>query len=378
MAESSLLTHLRRPGEPKWLWPVLGVASVLLHGLALGMVRSLSIEIAEEAHTSADPLPIQLVTLPPAAPGTRETLPPPVGAAFQSANGLSPEAANPTMSAPADSGPAAEVSPVPTPTPATAPSHLPNPLPPRQESPVSAPPRPTLTPSPLPETAPPQPQAAPSPQAQPSPVASIPPTLETVSPGAESEPVPPTPTSPPPVSPSTVSPRLPNQTTTESAPFPSNQEISGRLDPVPTVEPDPAPATEFAVDPQPPPEAGQGGQITASIRPNPAGRDIPEVAPRLSGGSAISVQPLPPGCTVANLPALVAAVPTARVRLQIMVEANGDISAATVVPGGSSGNASVDGLVSCLVRDKLSLLPAYSGGAPIKSDAFILDAQVSF
>jgi hypothetical protein len=81
---------------------------------------------------------------------------------------------------------------------------------------------------------------------------------------------------------------------------------------------------------------------------------------------------------VANLSALIATAPAATVQLAIMVEADGRISSASVVPGYGSGTAAVDDLVSCLVRQRLTLNPAYSGGAPIKSDAFIVETRLAF
>jgi len=122
----------------------------------------------------------------------------------------------------------------------------------------------------------------------------------------------------------------------------------------------------------------QAGQLTTRIRPNPMGRDIPDVAPQLQGSNTIAVQPLPLGCAVENLSALMAAVPAATVQLQVLVETDGRISAAYVVPGQGSGNDAVDSLAACLVQDRLSLIPAYAGGAPIRTDAFILETQINF
>ncbi|PZV00286.1 MAG: hypothetical protein DCF32_17835, partial [Leptolyngbya sp.] len=71
MANSPFLTTFARHRDPKLLWPVAAVASVLAHGLALGMVRTLAIQTPALPKGEMAPLPIQLVELSAdqAAPG---------------------------------------------------------------------------------------------------------------------------------------------------------------------------------------------------------------------------------------------------------------------------------------------------------------------
>jgi len=65
MDGSSLLTNLWRPRQSKWLWPLVGTGSLLVHGLVLVLVRSLTLEVVEQLPPATDPSPIQLITLSP-------------------------------------------------------------------------------------------------------------------------------------------------------------------------------------------------------------------------------------------------------------------------------------------------------------------------
>jgi hypothetical protein len=96
----------------------------------------------------------------------------------------------------------------------------------------------------------------------------------------------------------------------------------------------------------------------------------------LSGNNTLMVQPLPPRCSIPNVDALITTGPAATVQLQILVEPDGRISWAQ--PVNSSGNSAVDNLVSCVVQERLQLIPASSAGAPIRTDAFILESQIRF
>ncbi|PZO41857.1 MAG: hypothetical protein DCF17_10005, partial [Shackletoniella antarctica] len=100
MANSSFLTTVSRHRDPKLLWPVAAVASVLTHGLALGLVRTLAIQTPTLPEGAMAPLPIQLVTLPPdqAAPGqpTADTGAEPAVAATAGADAPTPMAAQTT------------------------------------------------------------------------------------------------------------------------------------------------------------------------------------------------------------------------------------------------------------------------------------------
>ncbi|MBE9140898.1 hypothetical protein IQ254_27480, partial [Nodosilinea sp. LEGE 07088] len=77
MATASFLTTFARQRDPKLLWPTAAVASVLVHGLALGLVRTLAIQTPALPEGEMAPLPIQLVDpppdLPPLDPSTMET-----------------------------------------------------------------------------------------------------------------------------------------------------------------------------------------------------------------------------------------------------------------------------------------------------------------
>jgi outer membrane biosynthesis protein TonB len=72
----------------------------------------------------------------------------------------------------------------------------------------------------------------------------------------------------------------------------------------------------------------------------------------------------------------VATVSATTVQLQILVETDGTITQTQAVT--SSGNDAVDRLVGCLVQERLRLIPASSGGAPHRTDAFLLETRIRF
>lgn len=344
MDGSSLLTNLWRPQESKWLWPMVSIASVLVHGLILVVLRSLTVEVVDQQMLATETLPVQLVTLPletePASAPVAENPPRPERSVSSQSPPIQPPLARPTTPR------------IPIAAPSPQPSQ-PQPQTIREDPAAMSPPGSASAP------VNPPPSTVPSPQPVPEPAPTVGPGSSAPGPAIGS----PSPTEPLPSVPPTPQPTFP----------PSIAEVPG---PVP--EPGSQPGTGEIPTPEDRGGQSQGGQLTAQIRPHPRGRDIPEVAPQVQGNNRIAMQPLPLGCTAENFSALVATMNASTVQLQILVEADGRISAASVVPGQGSGNAAMDALVSCLVRDRLSLVPAYSGGTPIKTDAFILEAQISF
>jgi hypothetical protein len=158
MATSSFLTTFARQRDPKLLWPVAAVASVLVHGLALGLVRTLAIQTPALPEGEMAPLPIQLVDpppdLPPLDPSTPDT-----GAAAEVEG--PPAIATPIDAQTVPAAPAVPPAPAPVPTaPPVATPSLP-----------AAPPvdRPLVTPAPRPSPAPVPPTPAVVTPAPPSP-----------------------------------------------------------------------------------------------------------------------------------------------------------------------------------------------------------------
>ncbi len=397
MTYSSLLTTLWRSRDPKWLWPWAGMVSVLVHGLIFAMVRSLTLDVADTSALDSNPLPIQLVALPP--PDSAEPA--------LTSNPTAPSAA--PEDAPTEPGSAlGDVSPSPMPSlpPTISPRpRRPAPLP---EAEMSAPanvPRPSNAPegsvdppssSPAPTVSPPPGREAPA--MRPVPQSNRPGNPQVLPPPQGRNPQPPMVEPALPAAPGPT-PTVAPETRVETPPLVDSESrppaINPGLQPSPQgpgVIPPPSPGsppanpTPAITEPpgvEPPAEnpgnTGQGGQLTTTnVRLNPLGRDIPEVAPQIQGGSRIAVQPLPPQCAVSNLATLGVTNLAATVQLQVRVEANGQISMAEVVPGNGSGNAAVDNLVRCLVTERLTLVPAASGGQPIKTDAFILETRISF
>ncbi|MBE9112754.1 hypothetical protein IQ273_25530, partial [Nodosilinea sp. LEGE 07298] len=72
MATSPFLTSFVRHRDPRLLWPVAGIASVVAHGVALVMVRSLAIQTPALPEGEMAPMPIQLLTLPADLPTSGE------------------------------------------------------------------------------------------------------------------------------------------------------------------------------------------------------------------------------------------------------------------------------------------------------------------
>ena len=330
MATSPFLTGFTRHRDPKLLWPIAGVASIVAHGVALVMVRTLAIQTPTLPDGKMAPLPIQLVTLPADLPASDES------------SASLPSVVNSSDSGDSTAVERATVAPPPVAT-------QPTPVDPAD---LAVPDRPQLEPfttSTPPQTvAPPVAPATPAP-ATPAPVTPAPPRPVT--------PAPPRPAAPPlPVAPAPPAP---------SAPAPAAPEA-----------PSPAPAPGPSA-PTPEGSLGQGGQVVpVGIRLNPNGRDIPDTAPQLLGVTAIEMQPLASGCGFTNLEALLSGIVATSVQLQIRVEPSGDISQVRPLQG--TGNSAVDDLVSCVVRQRLQLQPASSAGVPQLTDAFILDAQIQF
>ncbi|MBW4460884.1 MAG: TonB C-terminal domain-containing protein [Nodosilinea sp. WJT8-NPBG4] len=332
MANSPFLTTFARHRDPKLLWPVAAVASVLTHGLALGMVRTLSIQTPAQPEGEMAPLPIQLVDL----------------SADQGAPGLSsadPEAAVDDDASTAAAVEADAATPLAAQTAPTAEVPAITPLPPSAEAPVSLPPQPAAPPVD-------SPPVAPAPPPTPAPV-----------------------TSGPPVAPAPPRPQ-PQGAPAPAVSRPPGTEVQPGVDnPSPGAPPPSAPPGNAA--PGGSGAEGQGGQVVpVGIRLDPNGRDIPETAPQLLNTSAIAMRPLASSCGFANLDALLAGVPAASVQMQIRVEPSGEISNVRLLQG--TGSSAVDDLVSCVVRQRLRLQPASSAGVSQLTDAFILDAQIQF
>lgn len=331
MANASFLTSFTRHRDPKLLWPVAAVASVLAHGLALGMARTLAIQTPALPEGEMAPLPIQLVDLPPdsSAPGSPADNPdssPP--AQDSTAQSVSPTDA---AAAAAQTGAATEtpVSPAPAP-PSIEPSAV---TPPPAAPPIASPP------------------VAPAPRPTPAPVTQEPPTVA---------PAPPRPEAP--VSPAPEVSRPPGA---EGAP---GVENPAPVAPTPSTPPGNA---------APGGAEGQGGQVVpVGLRLDPNGRDIPETAPQLLNTSAIAMRPLASSCGFANLDALLAGITASSVQMQIRVEPSGEISNVRLVQG--TGSSAVDELVGCVVRQRLRLQPASSAGVAQLTDAFILEARIQF
>ncbi len=320
MANFPFLTTFARHRDPKLLWPVAAVASILAHGVALGLVRILALQTPTLPQGAMAPLPIQLVDLPPDQPapapitadaGSSATPPAPSVERVPLVAQTTPMADSPTAApaiAPSVSRPPVAPAPRPTPAPATAAPPTVAPAPPRPEPPLA-----------------------------PAPVVERPPRVETPPTGGGS-------------SPGAVA-----------------GGMSGGM----------AGDGSNAIAQAPGGTAGRGGQVVpVDIRLNPSGRDIPETPPQLLGSVGIEVRPLASGCGFANLDALLAGFTSASVQMQIRVEPSGDISDVRLLQG--TGNSAVDDLVGCVVRQRLKLQPATSAGVPQLTDAFILDAQVQF
>ncbi|TVQ06107.1 MAG: hypothetical protein EA368_17930, partial [Leptolyngbya sp. DLM2.Bin27] len=141
MANSSFLTTFTRHRDPKLLWPLAAMASVLAHGLGLGLVRTLAIQTPALPDGAMAPLPIQLVTLPPdrASPGAEwpvdpsaDPSPDPMDLVSDPPTPFAPQTATPDLEIPAPVEPAPARSPAPVPltaSPPVAPAPRPTPAP---------------------------------------------------------------------------------------------------------------------------------------------------------------------------------------------------------------------------------------------------------
>jgi hypothetical protein len=435
MTHSSLLTNLWRPRDAKWMWPVMGVTSLVFHGLAVAVVRSLSIEVVQLNAAPASPLPIQLVTLPL---DTAQASDNGANSAMATAERPDPQATVNDGSAGGDSGqvdsgqtgppppvsssPFSASQPRPSLTPAAPPTDAPQPrgtltpgsvAPPNSASNPRALPTLTPAPQPSPQSAPeatppptirPQPEAWPNPstaptirpQPQPTPSVDVPspspgfgapspvpppgelgpgdqpPDLSTSPPLVTEPPVnrPPRPTIPP------RSPGVETPSPIVPTPAPSLPGYGEQPRPSPATNPPletPGEAPDLAREP--------GGTLTAYVRDHPSPnrrRDNPDVPPQVLSDNPISVNPLPAQCLREQFSTLQMVGTTMTVALDVLVETDGRIVPRGVLSGRGSGNPAVDNLVICLAREQLRLRPAYWEGAPIKTDAFIVEMQISF
>ncbi|WOD37879.1 hypothetical protein [Nodosilinea sp. E11] len=321
MADSSFLTTFVRHRDPKLLWPGAAVASVLAHGLALGMVRTLALQTPALSEGEMAPLPIQMVALPPDQPPIAQ---------LTDAAGAAPPSAEPVATPVATNDAAPALAAQAAPTVANPPEVAPAPAR-RPETPtVAAPPQPAAPPIV-------SPPVVPAPRLTPAPRSVAPPTVA--------------PAPPRPEPPLAAAPEVSRPPGVEAPP--------GGAPPVPSGN------------------AGQGGQVVpVGLQLDPNGRDIPETAPQLLGASAIAMQPLASSCGFANLDALLAGMVATSVQMQIRVEPSGEISNVRLLQG--TGSSAVDDLVSCVVRQRLLLQPASSAGVPQLTDAFILEARIQF
>ncbi len=325
----SFLTTVSQYRDPKLLWPLAAIASLLVHGTALALLRPV-LETRSAVDELATSPPIQLLTLAP------------------------------------DSEPAAysgEVDPIPPD------------LTPRNTSGAES--EPAVTPPPESAADP----APPNPVEPPPEVASSLPTAP--SPPASSSPATPAPVDPPPATPAPeVAPRPPVTPTlpAEPSPAPPTGATSEAPAPRPPVDSPPPvsspPTTPSPAPPRPSAPGGgaseTGGQLQAlRIVQEQQARDIPDSPPRLTGTTRISLDPLPAGCQAAGDSS---ALTSGQVNLRIRVEASGEISYTTVVQ--SSGNPALDELVSCVVRQALQVEPASVGGTPLPSTDYVLETQV--
>ncbi|NJL49589.1 MAG: hypothetical protein HC929_21855 [Leptolyngbyaceae cyanobacterium SM2_5_2] len=268
MTSSPFLTQVEPHRDPKALWPLAAIASLLTHGLLLLGFRPLLIAAQTPTPSNAT-IPIQLITADTASePATL--------AASQSA-----PIDNATASQPA------APSSTPAPTDSAAPSSSAQP----STSLPAAPPDFGAQSAPNPQTYAPSP---PGPNlAQPAP-AVLPP------PGELSAP------SPPP--PSVTAP-------------PSDLSTPPEFSPPAEFNP-PVPSTA-----SPSRDTAAGGQLTPlGIQPAAYGRDFPDTPPQLLSNASLSVQPWLSVCGWQNPGALVSPGLSATVQLQIYVQPSGEIS----------------------------------------------------
>lgn len=214
-------------------------------------------------------------------------------------------------------------------------------------------------------------------------------------PSAASDPIPatadgsrfPVPASRPQTTPGPTATTTPGPTATYESPIPA--QVATPSAPIPTVpsapipNPDGSPPSSPSAtarsqsNPAAPPISAQGGQLTVGdFDQDPLGRDFPDTPPRILNHQIGLLAPMTPVCIVTNLASLAATTPQTTLRLRMRVDTNGKISHTSVVQ--SSGNATVDDLVRCLVEHQLQLEPAKTADTPQMTDAYILPVEIQF
>ncbi|HIK43941.1 MAG TPA: hypothetical protein IGR64_03535 [Leptolyngbyaceae cyanobacterium M65_K2018_010] len=326
MSPASFLTRVESYQDPKALWPLAAIASVLAHGVMWLGLRPLMMTTQAPAEWVEPPIPIQLL-----APGSDP-------------QGPDQSGGDPPWTEGSPSPARATESPVPTPAP----------IPPRSDG--------------LPRIVPPVPEF---PSTAPEPVAPSP-----LSPPLP-RPLPPEPI-PPPQQPQVASPPAP--VLPPPAPAVTEPPTDGSVAPSPPMVTAPPadwpPAAAEPESPAPHLDSGSGQLVPRGIQPAPYGRDLPDVPPRLVSNASISVQPWLSVCGVENLAAIASAGVKATVQLQLHVQPNGAISFVQVVQG--TGNPALDQLIRCIVPQQVQLEPAMLAGEPYFTDAYLLDIQVLF
>lgn len=325
MTASAFVTRIETHRDPTLLWPLVGVLSMLVHGLLWLGVHPL--RITPSPTVEPDPIPVQLWL---DTPGATEAVEP----APSSAIAASPS--TPTVGA----SPVPPVAPTPNLPPSIPAPEIPSP-PPAAASPPPTPTAPVVEPPPPVQAAPVSPAVAPPL----SPAPAVPP--PTVQPPPAVQPPPVTAVSPP-----AVAPAVP------SAP----------------VEPPPPAANPSGNSG--PSQTGGGELSHLGLYAANFGTDFPDTPPRLLDNTSLSLQPWLATCGWENLGAIASPGLTARVKLQLQVQPDGSVAQARVLEG--TGNSALDNLVSCVVQHQLQLVPATTAGTPQLTDAFILDTQVSF
>lgn len=110
------------------------------------------------------------------------------------------------------------------------------------------------------------------------------------------------------------------------------------------------------------------------VRSHPNGRDLPDQLPVLQQPVG-TVQLLPESNCMPQDSPLGEGLPMVTVTLQVLIEADGRLSQATVWQ--SSGNPTLDALAECWVTTDPPLFqPALAGGSPIATDAVLLDVML--
>lgn len=323
MTASAFVTRIETHRDPTLLWPLVGVLSMVAHGLVWLGVQPL--KITPTPTVKVNPIPVQLWLDTPGTLGPEAVEPSPSSAVVATPPATE-ESAAPPIAPTANLPPSIPAPEIPSPPAAAAP--------PPTIAPVVEPPPPV-------ETAPMSPAVAPPPSLAPA----VPP--PTVQPPPAVQPPPDPAVSPPAVAPA-VSP--------------------------PPVEPPPAAANPSG---NPDPSQTGGGELShLGLYAASFGTDFPDTPPRLLDNTRLSLQPWLATCGWENFGAIASPGLTARVKLQLQVQPDGSVAQARVLEG--TGNNTLDNLVSCVVQRQLRLQPATTAGTPQLTDAFILDTQVSF